>query len=71
VGTDLRAGSDLFGNRECALKEVVKVCAEASGLLRLARSLFELPQDLGLSQHHGIKPACDAKNMANRVRLMV
>jgi hypothetical protein len=49
VGTDLRAGSDLFCNRERTLEEVVKVCAEATSLLGLAGSLLELAKDLRLS----------------------
>ena len=64
--TDLRVRPDFLGDRERVLKQSRQILADRARILGVAIRLFELSQDLGLAEHHGVEAAGDPEDMANR-----
>ena len=69
VGADRRGGSHLLGHREGALEELVHGCPKRAGLFGLAHRILHLAEDLGLADHHGIKPAGHPEHVPHGVPL--
>ena len=62
--TDFGRCAHLFGHRKRALEQLRKRGAQRTGGIRSAHGVFELAQNLGFTQHHGVEPAGDAKCVA-------
>ena len=66
VGADLGVGANLLGHGERVLEQPAQVTAQRIGLLRIAKRILQLPENLGLTEHHRVEPARDAEDMSNR-----
>lgn len=64
VGADASFGAHPFGGRERGLKQFIEDGAGAAALLRDPVGVFQLPEDLHLAQHHGIKAGGHAEERA-------
>jgi hypothetical protein len=67
VGADGGGGAHLLGHREGLLEQLVQQRAQGAGVLRHARRLLHLAEDLRLAQHHRIEPAGDAEHVAHGI----
>ena len=64
VGPDFGGAAHFLGHGKAALEQLVQGAAQGTGLFGGAHRVFELAQNLGLAQDHGVQPAGHAKRMA-------
>jgi hypothetical protein len=69
AGADLGLGADFFCDGEGALEESFEVGGDGAGFAGDGVGLFDLTEDLGLADDHGVEGAGDAEEMADRFAL--
>ena len=71
VLTNSGISPNFFGNPKGAGENTRDAASHRTGFLCNHKSGFELPEDLGLAKHHGIKPCCHSYEMGRRLSPMV
>ena len=63
VRANFGGGANFLGHRKAALKKLIQGAAQGPGLFGCAHGVFELTQNLGLAQDHGVEAAGHSKGM--------